>query len=81
MEGTIALLVSAGKGGTEILPRLIGRLNIACCRNMEKMRKVPHAELTRLKGEAQRRHLGDVREDNIRFVEGRFKIVDASKRH
>ena len=46
-----------------------------------KKKKVPHTELVRLKAEARKRHLGDVREDNIRFVEGRFKIVDASKRH
>lgn len=44
-----------------------------------KKRKVPYSELQRLKEEAGKRGLCDIKQANIRFVDGAFKIVDASK--
>lgn len=69
-----------GRGRNRDFAKIYWSTKYCMLQKYGKSRKVPPSELSRLKAEARRRNLGDVRQDNIRFMEGRFKIVDASRR-
>lgn len=69
-----------GRGRNRDFAKIYWATKYCMLQKYGKSHKVPQAELLRLKEEARRRNLSDVREDNIRFMEGRFKIVDASRR-
>lgn len=69
-----------GRGRNRDFAKIYWSTKYCMLQKYGKSRKVPQAELLRLREEARQRRLGDVREDNIRFMEGQFKIVDASKR-
>ena len=71
----------SGRGRNRDFAKVYWATKYCMLQKYGKRRRVPHTELLRLRQEARKRHLGDVREDNIRFVEGGFKIVDASRRH